>query len=353
MTAVDWDLPDNGENYTDVLTQLRARDENVARMDYSSDTNIPDTVVRYNTTTNKFQRYTASGPSWANLAFHTTIDDHIADTDIHEAFPKGMITPYGGASAPTGWLLCNGTAISRTTYADLFAIVGTAFGVGDGSTTFNLPDLRQRFPLGKAASGTGSTLGGTGGAIDHTHSTPAHQHTVAGHTHTMGNHTHTVGAHSHTISSHEHTVPSHYHSTTGSGADIAITGAGGSHSHGIPTRNNVGGFDDTLDALGTVNKAWSGAYDVSTQNAGGHTHAHGDFSGRVGNVSSGRNGDSGFSTTSGTLTATNNSSSFASGAPSTNTTGSSGTLTSTSGEGGGTSGSNNPPFQAVNYIIKY
>lgn len=74
------------------------------------------------------------------------------------------------SSPPTGWLILDGSAVSRTTYADLYAVLGTTFGVGDGSTTFNLPDMRQRFPLGVAASGTGSTLGGTGGTIDHTHS---------------------------------------------------------------------------------------------------------------------------------------------------------------------------------------
>lgn len=83
----------------------------------------------------------------------------------------GWIIAYGGSSAPTGWLLCNGSAVSRTTYADLFAIVGTSFGVGDGSTTFNLPDLQDRFPLGKGT--TFSTLGATGGAttknLAHTH----------------------------------------------------------------------------------------------------------------------------------------------------------------------------------------
>lgn len=84
--------------------------------------------------------------------------------------PTGQITGFGGSSAPTGWQLCDGTAISRTTFAALFAVVGTTYGVGNGTTTFNVPDLRQRFPMGKAASGTGSTLGGTGGAIDHTHS---------------------------------------------------------------------------------------------------------------------------------------------------------------------------------------
>lgn len=82
---------------------------------------------------------------------------------------SGVITAFGGAAAPTGWHLCNGAAISRTTFASLFAAIGTAYGAGDGSTTFNVPNLQQRFPLGKATSGTGATLGGTGGAIDHVH----------------------------------------------------------------------------------------------------------------------------------------------------------------------------------------
>jgi hypothetical protein len=84
--------------------------------------------------------------------------------------PVGVITPYGGTSAPTGFLLCDGSAVSRTTYSSLFGVIGTTFGSGNGTTTFNVPDMRQRFPMGKAASGgTGATLGGTGGAIDHTH----------------------------------------------------------------------------------------------------------------------------------------------------------------------------------------
>lgn len=73
-------------------------------------------------------------------------------------------------TAPLGYLICDGSAVSRSTYSDLFAIIGTTYGSGNGSTTFNLPDLRQRFPLGKSASGTGNTLAGTGGAIDHVHS---------------------------------------------------------------------------------------------------------------------------------------------------------------------------------------
>lgn len=81
----------------------------------------------------------------------------------------GSILPYGSTTVPTDYLLCDGTAVSRTTYADLFGIISTSFGAGDGSTTFNVPDMRQRFVLGKAVSGTGSTFAGTGGTIDHLH----------------------------------------------------------------------------------------------------------------------------------------------------------------------------------------
>ncbi len=83
--------------------------------------------------------------------------------------PTGGIIMWVNAVAPTGWLMCDGAAYSRTTYAALFALCGTTYGAGDGSTTFNIPDCRQRFIIGKAAAGTGSTLGGTGGVIDHTH----------------------------------------------------------------------------------------------------------------------------------------------------------------------------------------
>jgi len=81
----------------------------------------------------------------------------------------GDIIPTARATAAAGRLLCDGSAVSRSTYAALFAAIGTAYGAGNGSTTFNVPDLRQRFPMGKAASGTGATLGGTGGTVDHVH----------------------------------------------------------------------------------------------------------------------------------------------------------------------------------------
>ena len=97
---------------------------------------------------------------------------------VSTVIPAGTINQYAGTSAPTGWLLADGTAVSRTTYAALFAVTSTTYGVGDGSTTFNLPDLKGRVPVGKN-TGTFATLGGTGGAETHTLTTaqiPAHNH---------------------------------------------------------------------------------------------------------------------------------------------------------------------------------
>lgn len=62
--------------------------------------------------------------------------------------PTATILPYGGSTIPSGYLVCNGAAVSRTTYAGLFAKIGTTYGAGDGSTTFNLPDMRDRYPIG-------------------------------------------------------------------------------------------------------------------------------------------------------------------------------------------------------------
>lgn len=69
--------------------------------------------------------------------------------------PTGVVLPFAGSAAPTGWLVCDGSAVSRTTYASLFSTISTSFGAGDGSTTFNLPDMRGRTPVGV---GTGTDV---------------------------------------------------------------------------------------------------------------------------------------------------------------------------------------------------
>lgn len=89
----------------------------------------------------------------------------------------GVIQMFAGSTAPNGWLICDGSAVSRTEYATLYAVIGTTYGTGDGSTTFNLPDLQGRTAIG-AGSGanlTSRTLGATGGS----ESLQSHDHNVA------------------------------------------------------------------------------------------------------------------------------------------------------------------------------
>lgn len=92
-----------------------------------------------------------------------------ANTALAGNPPVGALALWTTASAPTNWLLCDGSSLLRAgTYAGLFAVIGTTYGAVDG-THFTLPDMRGRFPLGVAAAGTGSVLAGTGGTIDHVH----------------------------------------------------------------------------------------------------------------------------------------------------------------------------------------
>lgn len=145
----------------------------------------------------------------------------------------GTILMYGGSTAPTGYVFCRGQAISRTVYPALFSVIGTTFGVGDGSTTFNVPDLRNRYPIGADTVARGATAGANTDDISHTHGTGtlvtasdgAHTHSADGtlaaaatattvavqsgagttvptdtHTHDVTGDTSSNGAHTHTIS---------------------------------------------------------------------------------------------------------------------------------------------------------
>lgn len=167
------------------------------------------------------------------------------------AFPVGSIMPYAGNAAPSGWLQCDGSAVSRTTYADLFAAIGTAFGAGDGSTTFNVPNAAGRTLIG---IGTLSPytygIGDTGGANSVTLNTaeiPSHAHGGSGTANTVS-HDHTgatgdAGSHSHSYNdTHVDNLRSvadgggtAYNSTITQGK---TTGTSGSHAHGIQTNSN-------------------------------------------------------------------------------------------------------------------
>lgn len=188
---------------------------------------------------------------------------HILNSQIAPA-SVGAIVPFAGATAPSGYLLCYGQEVSRTTYATLYGVIGTTYGVGDGSTTFNLPDLRGRVIAGQDDMGgssanrltgltdgvDGDVLGGTGG-LESTTLTSA---TMPAHTHGAGSlaadsggvdHTHlvtgtTVGAGGGTaggaFGSNQNTgnASAYLHTHTISGTS-GSTGTGNAHNNVQPT----------------------------------------------------------------------------------------------------------------------
>jgi hypothetical protein len=145
--------------------------------------------------------------------------------------PAGSVMAFAGSTAPEGWLLCDGrsTGILRTTYANLFAVLGTTYGSGDGSTTFNLPDMRSRMPVG-AGAGTGLTsraLATTGGAesvVIASGNLPTHTHSIA---------------HDHASATSEAQSVDHVHSVDP--PNTTSTGTSVNHTHGVDPANTTSG----------------------------------------------------------------------------------------------------------------
>lgn len=172
--------------------------------------------------------------------------------------PVGTIWMYGGAAAPEGWMLCQGQAISRATYAALFAVFGTLYGAGNGSTTFGLPSLVGRVPLGLYPGGTwGATLGLMAGSADAT--LPVHNHTGADHLHPVGLTTGTDSVnHTHDIDIGEVVILNPFTPTaaivaTATGPHKVSTlqtngkdTVGHNQAHTHPVNGNTGGSDRTL-----------------------------------------------------------------------------------------------------------
>ena len=160
------------------------------------------------------------------------------------AVMTGTILMWATASAPTGYLACNGTAVSRSTYSALFAIIGTTFGSGDGSTTFNLPNYTNRMPYG-------ATVGATGGSADAI---------VVAHTHTFS------GTSSGQSQTHTHSVsdPGHAHSYTYSNGGASPNGYVG------PNGNTTGttGSATTGISLGNASVDHTHTYSGTTASSG-------------------------------------------------------------------------------------
>ncbi len=181
--------------------------------------------------------------------------------------PAGSIVEFAGAATPAGYLLCNGSAVSRATYAGLWNAIGTTWGAGDGSTTFNLPDLRGRAPIG-AGTGAGLTaraLAAKAGEETHVLTTgevPSLQ--VNGTAESAGGHTHGVtdNGHTHGVTDNGHTHNFGVYLSDTSGAHAA-DGSGGL-SNTIATDSSTTGV--------TVNSATTG---VTVNSDGAHTHTVG------------------------------------------------------------------------------
>lgn len=129
-------------------------------------------------------------PTVPLLASVADLSASVTSQAVSQLVPSGVVMAFAGATAPNGWLLCAGALISRTTYADLFAAIGTAHGSGDGSTTFALPNYAGQFLRGRAngsandpdrasrtAAATGGATGDNVGSVQ-TGAFGAHQHTV-------------------------------------------------------------------------------------------------------------------------------------------------------------------------------
>lgn len=277
---------------------------------------------------------------------------------------SGSILMYVSDILPVGFLFCDGTAISRTSYANLFATIGTAYGSGDGTTTFNLPNMKGKMPIGVKSGGNVASLGATGGSFDHVHAmgqhthAQSHTHTIA-HTHTQAHthtidHSHTVGAHTHTCA-HTHVIPRHYHSVSGSGTSS-------SHTHTLGTSNsttagtsrfrgsdNTGtaGSDNLSAGVFTVT---SPAGTVGPNTAGDSDATSGPMVSQEGGIADGLTGNASSSNT-GTYSGSTDSVSANTGASSVANSGAYASNTGNMATSPNVT-SSNPAFLTVNFIIK-
>ena len=221
---------------------------------------IAATQVADGTVTNSEYQFINSLSSNAQ----TQIDSKLAAAGAFTV-QTGMILPWAAADAdkPTGYLLCNGSAVSRSTYSALFAILSTTYGSGNGSSTFNLPNLQSRMPIGK--SGT-YALGATGGSTTDSF-TPSGSVSVS-----VNNHTLTLSQ-----------IPSHSHFTSSSGngfpnqvqSNGALT---------VTSKSNGGAGNNDYIFFGVSGQA---NQSPSQLVGGGQAHNHGgsgSFSGNAGTV---------------------------------------------------------------------
>jgi len=149
-----------------------------------------------------------------------------------EGIPTGTIVPWTDSTIASGFLECNGSAVSRTTYADLFGVIGTTYGAGDGSTTFNVPDLQDNVPVGKsnnkslASTGGANTVTSTGNVAGSTANATLSTAQLASHSHNLNNINKAPGSQLNSYSA-SFGVSNNFTQVTGN------AGSGSGHSHNM------------------------------------------------------------------------------------------------------------------------
>ena len=206
----------------------------------------------------------------------TASDFQLTGGSAAGAYPTGTVLWWPSTSAPSGWRLCNGGAISRTTFADLFAVIGTTFGSGDNSSTFNIPDIDGD----KFIRGWGSS-----GGIDPGRSFGSNQNAdVGNHGHNSTTHN---GPHSHTVNCNASNAP-HNHGFSVGGANMPhqhnanTSGSNAVHKHG-GSLNNTGGHSHPMAMANTATNPSNEAFEfdpvtperntsANLNPSGGHSH---------------------------------------------------------------------------------
>ena len=223
---------------------------NISPMDANQPNGLADGII---------QVQTALGPGTDLVGALDNLSERLAVQMPADGrvIPPGTIVMTGRNTAPVGWLICDGAAVDRTLFAALYAAIGNTFGPGNGTTTFNLPDMRGRVAAGVGtgtgggASGTGAPTGGTAlaavalagwfGTNDVTLTSaqiPAHTHPITdpGHTHPQNGGT--GGADITRLTASTHDTPTGAGNTSSSTTGITVnnnTGGGGSHTNLQPT----------------------------------------------------------------------------------------------------------------------
>ncbi|MFT3933564.1 MAG: phage tail protein [Chitinophagaceae bacterium] len=193
--------------------------------------------------------YYYNGSAWVNLLAGAV-----------NTIPSGTIVSFAGSTAPSGWALCDGSAISRTTNSSLFSAISTTYGSGDGSTTFNIPDLRGRSVFGKDDMGgtaasrltttgglsSNNTLGATGGSQTTTLSVanlPSHNHTFTGNSITTSSYSHT------------HNYQDAYYAENGGGGvggnSVFGTAASSDNDNSFRFRTSSNGYSNSASDIAT------------------------------------------------------------------------------------------------------